>query len=54
MRGVFSFCGRKHFDESSEIIVEAIRETVTYGARSWKYTTRILVGWSDRGLRTLQ
>ena len=44
----------KHFDEPNEIIVEAIRETVMNGARSWKYTTKILVGWSGRGLRTLQ
>ncbi|MFE1626986.1 DnaD domain-containing protein [Brevibacillus reuszeri] len=44
----------KHFDEPNEIIVEAIRETVTNGARSWKYTTKILIGWAERGLRTLQ
>lgn len=44
----------KHFDEPNEIIVEAIRETVTNGARGWKYTTKILIGWADRGLRTLK
>lgn len=44
----------KYFDEPEEIIVEAIKETILNGAKSWKYTTKILIGWADQGIRTLR
>lgn len=44
----------KHFDEPEEIIIEALKETVKNGARSWNYASKILINWADRGLRTIQ
>ncbi|MCM3079611.1 DnaD domain-containing protein [Brevibacillus invocatus] len=44
---------KNHFDEPEEIIVEALKETILNGTKSWKYTTKILIGWADQGLRTL-
>ncbi|WP_024985301.1 DnaD domain-containing protein [Brevibacillus borstelensis] len=43
-----------HFDEPEAVIVEALKETILNGTKSWKYTTKILIGWADQGLRTLQ
>ncbi|MDR4997869.1 DnaD domain-containing protein [Brevibacillus parabrevis] len=54
IQDIDQWIARGHFDEPEEIIVEALKETVKNGARSWNYTTKILINWADQGLRTIQ
>jgi DnaD/phage-associated family protein len=54
LQDIQQWIDKNHFDEPEEIIVEALKETIMHGARSWKYTTKILISWADRGLRTLE
>ncbi|MFI8714228.1 DnaD domain-containing protein [Brevibacillus brevis] len=54
VQDIDQWIAKGHFDEPEEIIIEALRETILNGTKSWKYTTKILIGWADQGLRTLQ
>ena len=40
-------------DYSADLVLLALREAVTNGKRSFKYIEAILIGWKNRGIRTV-
>jgi DnaD/phage-associated family protein len=44
----------KFFEEPNEIILKAMGEAVKSNARTWRYVEKVLINWSNKGLKTIQ